>query len=72
MLERWLANTKDAGEDEQTGSRCGICRGATIDAHPLCVGTGGAGFAGGILSVGKFKNMYFNDVLEHHADYAVG
>ena len=27
---------------------------------------------GGILSVGKYKHMYFNDVLEHHPDYAAG
>ena len=27
---------------------------------------------GGILSVGKYKNMFFNDVLEQHPDYAVG
>ena len=26
---------------------------------------------GGMLSVGKYKNLYFNDVLEHHPDYAV-
>ena len=25
---------------------------------------------GGILSVGKFKNMYLNDVFEHHPHYA--
>lgn len=27
---------------------------------------------GGMLSVGKYKNMYFNEVLEHHPDYAAG
>ena len=26
---------------------------------------------GGMLSVGKYKNMYFNEVIEHHPDYAV-
>ena len=26
---------------------------------------------GGMLSVGKYKNLYFNEVLEHHPDYAV-
>ena len=27
---------------------------------------------GGMLSVGKYKNMYFNEVLEQHPDYAAG